>query len=73
MWNYLVSALSVGTRLVLYDGSPIHPNPTSQLEILVREKLVCILAVLEFSDCLLTGHSPVGSPIGEQAQSFWHR
>lgn len=24
MWNYLVSALSVGCTLVLYDGSPLR-------------------------------------------------
>ncbi|KAF2011975.1 acetyl-CoA synthetase-like protein [Aaosphaeria arxii CBS 175.79] len=33
MWNYLVSALALGTRIVLYDGSPLHPSPTSQLDI----------------------------------------
>jgi len=27
MWNYLVSGLLVGSTLVLYDGSPIHPDP----------------------------------------------
>lgn len=38
MWNYIVSALAVGARIVLYDGSPMHPQPTTQLDILVREK-----------------------------------
>ena len=28
MWNWLVSALSLGTTLVLYDGSPLHPHPS---------------------------------------------
>jgi len=27
MWNWLVSALATGTTLVLYDGSPFHPDP----------------------------------------------
>lgn len=27
MWNWLVSALSCGAALVLYDGSPFHPEP----------------------------------------------
>jgi acetoacetyl-CoA synthetase len=27
MWNWLVSALSCGASLVLYDGSPFHPAP----------------------------------------------
>ena len=28
MWNWLVSALALGTTLVLYDGSPLHPHPS---------------------------------------------
>jgi acetoacetyl-CoA synthetase len=27
MWNWLVSSLSVGATLVLYDGNPFHPDP----------------------------------------------
>jgi acetoacetyl-CoA synthetase len=27
MWNWLVSSLSLGTGLVLYDGSPFYPDP----------------------------------------------
>jgi acetoacetyl-CoA synthetase len=34
MWNYLVSALSVGARIVLYDGSPLLPTPKYQLDII---------------------------------------
>ncbi|MGA0878230.1 MAG: acetoacetate--CoA ligase [Ilumatobacteraceae bacterium] len=26
MWNYLVSALTAGTSIVLFDGDPAHPN-----------------------------------------------
>lgn len=26
MWNYLVSALAVGTSIVLFDGDPAHPD-----------------------------------------------
>ncbi len=28
MWNWLASSLAVGATLMLYDGSPFHPNPT---------------------------------------------
>lgn len=31
MWNYLVGALSVGARIVLYDGSPLYPSPVDQI------------------------------------------
>merc|ERR1719264_844063 len=27
MWNWMVSALALGTTLVLFDGSPLHPHP----------------------------------------------
>ncbi|HYB65038.1 MAG TPA: acetoacetate--CoA ligase [Steroidobacteraceae bacterium] len=27
MWNWLMSALATGARLLLYDGSPFHPDP----------------------------------------------
>jgi acetoacetyl-CoA synthetase len=27
MWNWLVSSLSVGARVVLFDGNPFHPDP----------------------------------------------
>ncbi|KAJ5812016.1 hypothetical protein N7474_008317 [Penicillium riverlandense] len=39
MWNHLVSALACGTRIVLYDGSPLHPTPSSQLALVEREKV----------------------------------
>ncbi len=29
MWNWLVAALGTGATIVLYDGSPFHPNPES--------------------------------------------
>jgi acetoacetyl-CoA synthetase len=29
MWNWLVAALGTGAAIVLYDGSPLHPNPES--------------------------------------------
>ena len=29
MWNWMVSALALGTTLVLYDGSPLLPHPES--------------------------------------------
>ncbi|CAH0057996.1 unnamed protein product, partial [Clonostachys solani] len=34
MWNMLIGALSLGLRIVLYDGSPLHPTPSFQLRLL---------------------------------------
>lgn len=38
MWNWVVAVLSIGGRIVLYDGSPLHPTPQRQLEIIRKEK-----------------------------------
>ncbi|KAG2015435.1 acetoacetyl-CoA synthetase [Coprinopsis cinerea AmutBmut pab1-1] len=32
MWNLMLSGLSVGCRVVLYDGSPFHPNVETYLK-----------------------------------------
>ena len=37
MWNWLVSALSTGCTVVLYDGSPFHPGPGALWDIAERE------------------------------------
>ena len=37
MWNWLVGALATGATLVLYDGSPFHPDPATLWRIAERE------------------------------------
>ncbi|KAJ4152092.1 hypothetical protein NW765_017601 [Fusarium oxysporum] len=37
MWNYLVGSLSVGARIVLYDGSPLYPSPAEQIRLLEEQ------------------------------------
>jgi acetoacetyl-CoA synthetase len=37
MWNWMASALALGTRLVLYDGSPFHPGPTALWNLVAEE------------------------------------
>jgi acyl-coenzyme A synthetase/AMP-(fatty) acid ligase len=34
MWNYMMAGLACGSRVVLYDGSPLHPTPSLQVELL---------------------------------------
>ncbi|KAG5461325.1 MAG: acetoacetyl-CoA synthetase, isoform CRA_b, partial [Olpidium bornovanus] len=36
MWNWMVSALSVGATIVLYDGSPFMPNPGALWDLIDR-------------------------------------
>ncbi|GAB5412853.1 MAG: acetoacetate--CoA ligase [Congregibacter sp.] len=37
MWNWMVSALASGATLVLYDGSPFYPGPSTLLDMLDKE------------------------------------
>ncbi len=39
MWNWLVSALATGCTLILYDGSPFHPNPAVLWDLAQRERI----------------------------------
>jgi acetoacetyl-CoA synthetase len=39
MWNWLMSALATGTTLVLYDGSPFHPDPGVLWRMAAEERL----------------------------------
>src|SRR5262249_41524615 len=39
MWNWLVSGLAVGCEVLLYDGSPLAPNPNILFDMAQRERL----------------------------------
>ena len=39
MWNWLVSALATGATLVLYDGSPFHPDAGVLWRLAAQERL----------------------------------
>lgn len=39
MWNWLVSSLAVGARLVLFDGNPFHPDPGALWKMAEEEKI----------------------------------
>jgi len=34
MWNWMISALGLGTTLILYEGSPAHPNTGRLIDVL---------------------------------------
>jgi len=34
MWNWMVSALAIGTSLVLYEGSPFYPSPAAMFDLI---------------------------------------
>jgi acetoacetyl-CoA synthetase len=39
MWNWQISALACGTTLVLYDGSPFHPDPGALWRMAEEERI----------------------------------
>lgn len=39
MWNWLMSALATGATLVLYDGSPFHPDPGTLWRMAEEERI----------------------------------
>ncbi len=39
MWNWLVSSLSVGAGVVLFDGNPFHPEPDALWQMAEQEKI----------------------------------
>ena len=44
MWNWLVSGLATGCRIVLYDGSPFHPDPHALVN-LAQDESVSVFGV----------------------------
>lgn len=47
MWNLMVAGLAWGARLVLYDGSPFYPNPTSFLRLVHDQGFVLVCRALD--------------------------
>ena len=60
MWNWLVSALASEATVVLYDGSPFHPSPTSLFD-LADEQSVTLLGIsAKYIDaCAKAGLTPM--------------
>jgi len=88
MWNWLVSALAVGSAVVLYDGSPFHPGHERLLDLIDDERISVFgtspkfLATLESSG-LKPAHSHdlsslktllcTGSALSPQSYDFVYR
>lgn len=50
MWNWLVSALASEATLVLYDGSPFHPDGNRLFELIDREEIKIFGVSAKFID-----------------------
>lgn len=52
MWNWLVTALAAGACVVLYDGSPLAPDPSRLLQVAEREAVTYFGTSPSFLDAL---------------------
>ncbi|KAH0602694.1 uncharacterized protein H6S33_008344 [Morchella sextelata] len=63
MWHWLVSALSLGATIVLYDGSPFHPQGNLSMPSLLRELNITHFGTSAKYLSLLEQHSVVPPPL----------
>jgi acetoacetyl-CoA synthetase len=88
MWNWLVSGLATGATLVLYDGSPFHPDTRRLWELASRERVDIFGISAKFIDSAAkAGVSPgrefdlsslrtilsTGSPLSEDGFDYIYR
>ena len=88
MWNWLVSALSVGATIVLFDGSPFYPDPGALWQLAQDQKFTVFgtsaryIAALEksgtrpaeeFDLAPLRTLLSTGSPLPPESFEFSHR
>ncbi|MGI9465214.1 MAG: AMP-binding protein, partial [Aestuariivirgaceae bacterium] len=59
MWNWLITGLSSGTTLLLYDGSPFHPDERAMFDLAVEEDMTIFGTSAKYIDALKkTGWRP---------------
>jgi acetoacetyl-CoA synthetase len=88
MWNWLVSSLATGATVMLYDGSPFHPNPEILFDFAEQEGISIFgtsakyLSALEKSGALPGKHHNLnrlrtmlstGSPLAPESFEFVYR
>ncbi len=61
MWNWLVNGLATGACLVLYDGSPAHPEPTILLDLAVKHRVT----LLGLASALIEAYRKAGLDVRE--------
>ncbi len=88
MWNWLVSGLAVGPKIVLYDGNPFHPNAGSLWKMAQDEKITVFGTSAGYIAALMNEHVlpgkeydlsslktilSTGSPLSEDGFEFIYR
>lgn len=85
MWNWMVSALSLGATIILFDGSPMYPDQVALFKLAETEKITIFGTSAKYIDSLMkNGHSlkdkydlgalktilSTGSPLSEENFRF---
>lgn len=52
MWNWMVSALSLGATIMLFDGSPFYPNPGALFQLAEDEKMTIFGTSAKYIDSI---------------------
>jgi acetoacetyl-CoA synthetase len=88
MWNWMVSALSLGAAIILFDGSPFYPNPGALFQLAEDEKMTIFGTSAKYIDSIQkAGLKPkdeydlssikailsTGSPLSEENFKFVYR
>lgn len=87
MWNWLVSSLAAGATVVLYDGSPFHPEPDHLWQLAEEEQVTLFGVSAKYLDaCLKQGLEPgtrdlsslrtigsTGSPLSPEGFDYVYR
>ncbi len=59
MWNWLVSCLGAGATIVLYDGNPSYPGPSSLFELAERHSVTLFGVSAKYLDSVMkSGYEP---------------
>jgi len=88
MWNWLVSSLAVGAKLILFDGNPFYPDPGILWRLAEEEGITIFGTSAGYISALIgEGYSPkeghdlsklrtvlsTGSPLSEEGFEFVYR
>ena len=59
MWNFLVGVLLTDASIILYDGSPAHPDPGSLWDLAEQTGMTCFGTSAAFiAACMKSGVTP---------------
>jgi acetoacetyl-CoA synthetase len=88
MWNWQASALALGATLLLYDGSPFHPDGSRLFELAEQERMTIFGTSAKYIDAVkkaglepgrqhdlsaLKGMLSTGSPLAPESFDFVYR